>query len=45
MKHLTGCCQTNSNQSLLDQYDCPLSGAETAPLGKSVRTVQLEIWS
>ena len=36
------CCQTNSNQSLVGQWLCPLSHAETAPLGKSGGAVQLE---
>ncbi len=37
-----GCCQTNSNQSLLGQWNCPLFHTKFAPLGKSGTACQLE---
>ena len=39
------CCQTNSNQSLLGQSHCPLSCANTTPLGKCGGAVVLEVIS
>ena len=37
--------QTNSNQSLLGQYGCPLSCAKSAPFGESGGTIELEVAS
>ena len=43
--HVSGWWQTNSNPSQLGQCSCPLAHAETAPLGESGGSVQLEIFS
>jgi len=38
-----GWCQTNANSSLQGQVDCPLCGAEAAPLGESGGAVDLKV--
>ena len=44
-KHIDGCCQTESNQSLQGQVRYPLYRTELAPLGQSGGTALLEILS
>ena len=40
---IAGVVSTNSNESTQGQHDCPLPGAEAAPLGKSGGTVGLKV--